>query len=138
MAKQPQIRRSRRKMSKTEAAAPLAPKTLAEKLAAAEALVEKYKREIALETIKNDIADKDDVDFSFGRGDSKRTMTGTVAGLADTDQGKIVAVSITDDAGLPEIKRVNIRDILVNRTADERRAAAVKDGGDADPLNTAE
>lgn len=107
------------------------PKTLQEKLAAAEALVEKYKREMAQEAIINDIGAGDDVTFEFGRGDSKRHMTGTVAGLADTDQGKIVAVQVTDDSGLPDIKRVNIKSITANRSADARR------GTDADPLNAA-
>lgn len=136
MAKQP-ISRKNTKQVNTENTAVAAPRTLAERLASAEALVIKLKAQIVAEKIKGDIEVGGDITFSFGRGESKREYAGTVAALADTDQGKIVAASVTDDLGLPEIKRVNIRDVLVNRTAEARRGEEPTPvvSADADPLD---
>jgi len=108
------------------------PATLEDRLAAAKALVAKIEAQIVAEKIKNDIQLNDDVTFNFGRGTNIRSMAGKVAGMADTPQGKVVAITV-DDNGLPEIKRVNIAALTGNSTADARRAEA----GDTDPLNAA-
>ena len=61
-----------------------------------------------------DVKEGDEVEFLFGRGENARPMRGTVAGSAMTSQGRIVAISVKDDLGLPEIKRVNIKFIKRN------------------------
>jgi len=128
------INMPRKKNRVTENTAAPQPKTLEERLTSAKALVARLEQQINSEKIKNDIAVDDEVSFLFGRGDSRRTLTGRIAGFKDTDQGKIVAILTTDADGLPETKRVYIRDVVENRTADARRAPVAAEG---DPLDAA-
>lgn len=102
---------------------PAAPRTTQQKLDTALALVAKLQAQLTAEKIENDIKAGDAVTFVFGRADGKKTLAGTVAGFAETAQGKIVAITVTDEQGLPDIKRVNIKALLTNTTADARRAA---------------
>lgn len=108
-------------------------KTTQQKLDAALALVEKYRAELKSEAILKNIAVGDDVDFTFGRADNKRSLKGTiVVGL--TDEPKVgLVVGIEAGEGFDKkVYKVRATDITENRTAAKRPV-----DGDADPLNAA-
>jgi hypothetical protein len=65
----------------------------------------------------------DEVVFRFGRagiGGGPRNMRGTVAGVVNTSQGMVVAVTVNGDLGLPDIKRVNIKSIISTKRKSAR------------------
>lgn len=88
-------------------------KTLIEKLAAAKALVAKYEAAIAAEAITNNIERGDAVVIKFGRGNTARNVSGTVVGVADTDNGRFVAV-LGDNL---DTYKVHVRDVIENASA---------------------
>lgn len=95
-------------------------KTLAEKIAATRILLAKYEAQEYTLAVANNIEKDDTVTIKFGRGDKAREVTGTVIGVADTDNGRFVAVL---DADLNSYK-VHVRDVLANPNADARNAEA--------------
>ena len=133
MAKKPTTRRkTTRRMSE--------PKTLEQKLAAAEALVAKYKAAIANEQALRDVQVGDNVTFKYGRaglGEGVRTLTGTVKAMQEIEEGTAKGLNLRVEVGEgfdAELFKVHARDIVSNASADERKAAAP---ADADPLNAA-
>lgn len=94
-------------------------KTLEEKIAATRALLAKYEAQAYTAAVANNIEKGDTVTIKFGRGDKAREVTGDVIGVADTDNGRFVAVL---DAELNSYK-VHVRDVLANPNADARNAA---------------
>lgn len=112
--------------------------SLEQRLENARKLVAKYEQQInALRQINN-VEVGDDVDFKFGRSEKARTLTGTVIAVADTDQGRMVAIQTGEGLDV-ETKKVRAADIITNRTADERGGdeAPAADNGDEDPLAAA-
>jgi hypothetical protein len=119
-----------------------APKTLAERLIAAEKLVAKLKAEIANEAIKNDIQVDDVVTFSYGRGDKVREITGVVKATKDIEEGTLKGLNLLVLSGEgfdAQTYKVHVRDVVSNETADARRAAEATDEAPAetDPLEVA-
>lgn len=111
-------------------------KTLNEKLAAAEALVAKYKAQIKAEAILNNIELSDKVTIKFGRAEKVRHINGTVVGLNNTDNGLMVAV-LSDDF---KPYTVHARDVIDNASASVREpavadeaSAEVSEAADAAP-----
>ncbi|GEM_PF-6560788 len=113
--------RNNLKVTDTPVAAVSTPRTLDEKIAATEALLAKYKQQKLTEAILNNIQIGDDVDFNFGRGESRRTLTGKVTvGITDDEAvGKVVAVFAGEGFDAKTYK-VRVADITANRTAAER------------------
>lgn len=109
-------------------------KTNQEKLAAAVALVAKLTAAINSEAILNNVAKGNEVVFTFGRGDKKRELTGTVVGIRDDEKlGRLVAISVTgDDEFDTQTYKVNVRDITENKSVEASEEAAVEGG---DPLS---
>jgi hypothetical protein len=127
----------RKKTIKPMTTVSTAPKTTAEKLAAAEALVAKYQQQLISETLKNDVQNGDVVSFIFGRGDKKKSLTGSVMATQDIADGTLKGLNLRVLVGEgfdAETFKVHIRDVTSNVTADARRAA---EGGAVDPLNVA-
>lgn len=122
----------RKKVKKME---PKNVRTLDEKIAATEALLAKYKQQKLTEAIMNNIEIGDDVDFTYGRADSKRTLTGkVVVGITDDENwGKIVGIEAGEGFD-KKVYKVRVPDITANRTAENR---PVPGAPDADPLNVA-
>lgn len=96
--------------------------TTEQKLANAEALVAKYEDQLKREGLSNNIVLGDEVTFTFGRGETKRDIAGTVTGVRDDTNGRwvAVAVGIGFDA---TTYRVRSTDITTNLRADARNAA---------------
>src|SRR4051812_3464676 len=95
-------------------------KSLQERLTAAEALVAKYKAQIAQEAILRNIQVNDDVDFTYGRDATKRSLTGTVTGTR-TDDNNVMWVAIASGEGFDlQTYKVRATDITENRTAAKR------------------
>ncbi len=109
------------------------------KLEQAKSLVTKYEAEVAAETIRNNIEAGDVVVFNFGRGDTKKSLSGTVVGIKDDTNGRWVA--ITAGEGF-DMQRYTVRtaDIVSNADADKRAPAAAsktaKADGPKDPLDS--
>lgn len=108
------------------------PKTLEEKLDAARALVAKYEQEIKTLAIVNDVREGDDVDVTFGRGDKKRVVSGTITGFKEDSVGKWAAVE-SGEGFDKHLYKVLIQHIVENRSAAKRN----KTSDDANPLNAA-
>lgn len=113
-------------------------KTLIEKRDAALALAAKYDAQINAEAILNNIGKGNDVEFTFGRAEKKRTLRGVVAGIRDDEkQGRLVAIVVTgDDEFDTQTYKVRVADVTRNFTAEETAdEAPAADGSDAsDPL----
>lgn len=101
-------------------------KTTADKLAAAQALVAKYEQELRSEALVNNIEIGDDADFIFGRGESKKTLTGkVVVPLTDGGTaGKVVGVEAGEGFD-KKVYKVRVTEIIANRTADARNVLGV-------------
>lgn len=135
MAKAPAKRKTTKKVTTENTSTP---RTLAEKLAAAERLVEKYKREMVLEQVKNDVRSDDVIRFQFGRGDKKRELTGTVTGTKTDDTQGLMIRAVVGEGFDAETYKVFARDVIQNITGDERRTKEEEEAPastDADPLN---
>lgn len=105
--------------------------TLEDKLANAKKLVAKIEQEIKTAAIVNNVEVGDDVDFTFGRGDKKRSLKGEITAIKDTDTGKLVAI-VTGEGFDLETFKVRVQEITENRTAATRPVADA-----ANPLNAA-
>ena len=111
------------------------PRTLADKLVAAEALVAKLRAEINNEAIRNDIREGDAITFTFGRAEKKRELAGTIVGIKDDEtQGKLLRVMVGEGFDA-EAYKVNVRDVTSNTTQAARLAADTAEAGD--PLSEA-
>lgn len=112
-------------------------KTLAEKITATRALLAKYEQQELTASIVSNIEAGDDVDFNYGRGETRRVITGRVVTVGDSDQGKLAVVQFGEGLDVKVVK-VRVADITANRTAAERTAAeAATTGEAADPLTAA-
>jgi hypothetical protein len=124
----------------TVTAVAAAPRSLQERLEAARALVAKYEAQINSEAQINNVQVGDDVSFTFGRADRARILTGVVSAVADTDTGRMAAVTVGSGLDV-EIKKIRAADITENRTAATRIApeaaaeAVSADAAGGDPLN---
>jgi hypothetical protein len=108
------------------------PRSLAERLEAARALVAKYEAQINSEAQINNVQVGDDVDFKYGKsnvGAGVRTLTGTVQAVGDTDNGRVVVILVGEGIDIKPYK-VRAADITANRTAETRNAAETAPGGD--------
>lgn len=112
-------------------------KTLAEKITATRVLLAKYEQQELTASIVNNIEAADDVDFNYGRGETRRVITGRVVTVGDSDQGKLAVVQFGEGLDVKVVK-VRVADITANRTAAERTAAEASTAGEAtDPLTAA-
>lgn len=118
----------------TEATDAKTVRTLDEKIAATEALLAKYRQQKLTEALLNNIEVGDDVDFNYGRAETRRVITGsvTVGITEDESWGKIVGIEAGEGFD-KKVYKVRVADIVANRTADARPV----EGADADPLNAA-
>jgi hypothetical protein len=125
-----------RKKSKVNDVTTSAPRTTLQKLEAARALVAKYEQQLASEAIVNNIEVGDDVDFIFGRGDKKRTLTGVViVGITELDGvGKVVGVE-SGEGFEKQVYKVRVSDLSANRTADGREPTIPTTSDESDPLS---
>lgn len=109
--------------------------SLEQRIAATEKLLAKYRAQLNAEKQINNVQVGDaNVTFKFGRSEKSREETGTVIGIADTAQGKVVAIQVGEGIDIA-IRKVRAADIISNPAADARNA----EGGeapatDADPL----
>jgi hypothetical protein len=120
------------------ATAPKTTLTLAQKIANTEKLLAKYKQELLTEALQSNIEIGDDVDFTFGRADAKRTLTGKVqVGITEDDKGYGKVVGVFAGEGFDQkVYKVRIADITANRTADQRNAAnPAEPAAETDPLS---
>ena len=111
------------------------PRTLEQKIVATKALLAKYEQQALTAAILNNIEAGDDVDFNYGRGPTRRIITGRVVTVGDSDQGKLAVVQFGEGLDVKVVK-VRVADITANRTATERDAAADSADG-TDPLTAA-
>lgn len=97
----------------------MAKMTTQAKLDQARLMVAKYEAQLAAEAIKNNIEAGDEVTFNYGRGDSKKELSGTVLGIKDDANGRWVAISAGEGF---DMQRYTVRtaDITSNPTADKR------------------
>lgn len=114
----------------------MAVRTLAEKIALTEALLAKYKQEQTTAAIMNNIEAGDDVTFKYGRSETRKEIVGRVVTVGDTDQGKKAVVQYGEGLGV-KVVTIRVADIVANRTADERTAAAAPAAEAGDPLDVA-
>ncbi|WNV48146.1 hypothetical protein Ql52_gp010 [Caulobacter phage Quill_5.2] len=114
-----------------------APKTTAQRLEAAKALVVKLTAQLAQEIAANDVRLGDTVKFEFGRGEKRRTLSGVVSARkeAETDEdGSTTPVLLKVDVGVgfdATSYKLRISEITENVTAAERNA----EDADANPLS---
>ncbi len=94
-------------------------KSLQERLANAEALVAKYKQQIAAEAILNNIQPGDAVSFKYGRGETQTVKEGTVISTGDSPRGKLAVIQTGTGLEISTVK-VRVADITENATADAR------------------
>lgn len=104
--------------------------TTEQKLANAKALVAKYEEQLQREALANNVVIGDEVTFTFGRGETKRGIAGTVTGVRDDSNGRWVAVAVGEGFDATTY-RIRSTDITANVQADKRKAAG------ADPLEQA-
>lgn len=98
--------------------------TTEQKLANAKALVAKYEAQLKREGLSNNVVLGDEVTFTFGRGETKRDIAGTVTGVRDDTNGRWVAVAV--GVGFDATTyRVRSTDITSNPQADKRKYAGV-------------
>jgi hypothetical protein len=110
--------------------------TLEQKIANTEALLAKYRAlQNSLKQINN-VQVGDEVTFKFGRAEKARDEKGSVIGIADTAQGKVVAIQVGEGIDVA-VRKVRAADIVSNPAADARNAEAGEGetaSADADPL----
>jgi preprotein translocase subunit YajC len=137
MSKKPVKKKATKTMTdQTNIEAVAAPRTLAQKLAAAELLVAKYRQQINAEKQINNVQVGDEVTFNFGRAAKLRVLAGTITAVADTDLGRMVAIQTGEGLDV-EIKKVRAADIVTNSTAATRDGEAPA-SGDAAPFENVE
>lgn len=110
--------------------------SLETRLENARKLVAKYEAMLNAEKQINNVQVGDaGVTFKFGRSDKSRNEVGTVVGLSDTPQGRIVAIQTGEGIDVA-IRKVRAADIISNPAADERNSAESGEeaSADADPL----
>lgn len=106
-------------------------KTLIERRDAAIALVSKLNAQINAEAILNNVSVGNVVEFSFGRAEKRRTLTGTVVGVRDDEKlGKLAAIQSGDGFDAQTYK-VRVADISRNLSVEEDVSV------EADPLSEA-
>lgn len=96
--------------------------TTEQKLANAKALVAKYEDLLQREALAKNVAVGDDVTFVFGRGETKRDITGKVTGVRDDTNGRWVAVAVGEGFDATTY-RIRSTDITSNPQADKRNGA---------------
>lgn len=101
----------------------MAKMTTVQKLAQAQAMVAKYTAELTAERIRNNIQEGDAITFQFGRGDTRKEMTGSVLGVKDDANGRWIAVSAGEGFEM-QTYRIRAADILTNAAADARGSDA--------------
>lgn len=127
-------RKKKTNMTTTTAAAST-PRTLEQKLEAAQALVAKYQQQIKSAAIVNNVEVGDEIDFTFGRGAKKRDLSGKITAIKDDETfGRLVAVLSGEGFDATSYK-VRVADITENRTAAERDAPAASDAAGSNPLD---
>lgn len=104
--------------------------TTEQKLANAKALVAKYEEQLQREALANNVVVGDEVTFIFGRGETKRDISGKVTGVRDDSNGRWVAVAVGEGFDATTY-RIRSTDITANPQADKRKTAGV------DPLEQA-
>lgn len=117
-----------------------APKTTAQKLEAAKALVAKLTAQLAQEIAANDVRIGDTVVFPFGRGEKRRDLRGTIVARREAETAEdgtvttvLLKVSVGEGFDATDYK-VRISEISENVTAGERQADEAA-AGDVDPLS---
>lgn len=98
--------------------------TTAQKLAAAEALVAKYKQLLIAEELSKDIVVGDKIDFNYGRADTRRVLSGSVTGTREDVNGLWVAVLVGEGFDATTY-RIRSTDIVANADAAARKNAGV-------------
>ncbi len=107
-------------------------KTLQEKLVAARALVAKYEAAIAGEAILLNVTAGNKVDFNFGRGEKKRTLSGVVVAVKDDEKlGRIARIQVGEDFDA-QFYNTRVADITVNHDAPVEASDEPSD--ETDPL----
>lgn len=104
--------------------------TTEEKIAFYKAQIIKLELQVASDLARNDVQTGDNVSFKFGRGDTRKVLTGTVLGVKDEANGRWVAIGAGEGFDYATYK-VRATDLAGNTTADTRRAAG------SGPLNQA-
>jgi hypothetical protein len=118
----------------TEAPAAGGKLTLDQKIENTEKLLAKYKAlRNSLAQINNVQVGDAGVTFKFGRSDKARTEVGTVIGIADSPQGKLVAIQTGEGIDVA-VRKVRAADILSNPAADARNAEGGEAAEAGDPL----
>ena len=93
-------------------------KSLEEQLAAAQERVAKLQTRINSEAIVNNVAVGNDVEFTFGRGEKKRTLRGVVTATREDEKlGKLAAVTVGEGFDV-ETYKVRFADITTNHSAE--------------------
>lgn len=108
----------------------MAKMTTKQKLDQARAMVLKYEADLAAEAIRDNIEQGDSVTFKFGRGNTKRELTGTVLGVKDDNNGRWVRVTAGEGFDMA-VYTIRTADITKNPNADARTATAGKGKGKA-------
>lgn len=101
----------------------MAKMTLDQKIEQTERLLAQYKEEKAAQALRDSIETGDTVTFDFGRGDTKKSLTGTVLGMKDDSNGRWIKVQIGDGFDA-ETKTIRTASITANPKAEERLKAA--------------
>ena len=122
----------------TSTAAVASKKTDLEKLIDAKAYVAKLEARIAAAKLLNNVNVNDTVQFTFGRAEKARTLTGTVIGTKETPTGLQLAVSVGEGFDATVYKPY-ARDITANLTAaaNDDAEAPASDEASEDPLAAA-
>lgn len=107
----------------------MAKRTLEENIANTKALLAKYEAKLANRDAVLDIAVSDRVNFTFGRGDKKRDLAGTVLAY----EAPIVAV-LSDEGINSKIYKINARDVTGNESAATRNTGSETEVVVADAL----
>jgi len=106
---------------------------LLDKIESTKAILAKYERQLARFGITDDTKPGDTVRYEFGRGDSKRVLTGKVQAIGDVGGPMGTIAVIQHGEGLDiQIHKVRIHDVLENLSQAIRGPKAVQQ--DIDPL----